>query len=142
MPYQPDHDEVREPASYRCTLDGERHPVVIAHLLPGDVLTVTSPDGTREIKADGDFSWIAFHCDPPVPRTGRYLGAVRLAQNTLLRKRRVVTLATRAIRRGGVAVLEYGQLQTYPERTERGPVAFELVEALHLASAASDRNGI
>jgi hypothetical protein len=117
-------------AAYRCVLDGARFPVVIAHLLPGDSLTVTSPDRTRVIPADpaGEFTWIAFHCDDPMPRTGRYLSGLRLAQNTPLRMRRVITLAVRAIRRGGAAVVEYGQVQTYPERTERGPVAFELAE--------------
>ena len=116
--------------AYYCTLDGARFPVVIAHLLPGDTLTVASPDRTRVIPADpaGEFTWIAFHCDDPCPRTCRYLSALRLAQNTPLRMRRVVTLATRAIRRGGAAVVEYGQVQTYPERTERGPVGFELAE--------------
>lgn len=115
-------------AAYRCVLDGVRYPVVIAHLLPGDTLTVTSPDGTRVIPADpaGEFTWIAFHCDDPLPRTCRYLAALRLAQNTPLRMRLVITLATRAIRRGGAAVIEYGDVQTYPERTERGPIAFEL----------------
>lgn len=115
------------PATYRACLDGERYPVVIAHLLPGETLTVTSPDGGHTLIGDGEFPWIAFHCDDPCPRTARYLTELRLAQNTPLRKRRTVTLALRAIRKGGAAVLEYGQLQTYPERTERGPVAFAVI---------------
>lgn len=124
-------------AAYRCTLDGARFPVVIAHLLPGDTLTVAAPDRTREIPGDsaGEFAWIAFHCDDPMPRTGRYLCALKLAQNTPLRMRRPITLATRAIRRGGAAVVEYGEVQTYPERTERGPVAFELAETCAGAEA-------
>lgn len=115
---------------YRCTLDGARHPMTIAHLLPGDVLVAECPQGTMTIEADpsGDFGWVAVHCDDPCPRYGRHLSALRLAQNTPLRKRRVITLATRALRNGGAAVVEYGDLQTYPERTEPGPVAFQLVE--------------
>lgn len=114
--------------AYRCTLDGARYPMAIAHLLPGDVLVAECPQGTLTIEADpmGEFGWVAVHCDGPGPRTGRYLSALRLAQNTLLRKRRIITLATRALRPGGAAVIEYGDLQTYPERTERGPVGFEL----------------
>ena len=119
--------------AYRCTLDGARFPMAIAHLLPGDVLIAECPGGTLTMEADpsGDFGWVAVHCDDPGPRTGRYWSALRLAQNTLLRKRRVVTLATRAIRSGGAAVIEYGDLQTYPERTEPGPVAFELAETVN-----------
>lgn len=116
--------------AYRCTLDGDRYPMAIAHLLPGDVLMAECPQGTLTVEADplGEFGWVAVHCDDPGVRTGRYLSGLRLAQNTPLRKRRVITLATRALRTGGAAVIEYGQIQTYPERTELGPVAFELVE--------------
>lgn len=116
--------------TYRCTLDGARFPMAVAHLLPGDSLKAECPQGTLTIEADpsGDFAWIAVHCDDPGVRTGRYLSALRLAQNTLLRKRRVITLAVRALRAGGAAVIEYGELQTYPERTEPGPAAFALVE--------------
>lgn len=116
--------------TYRCTLDGDRHPMAIAHLLPGDVLIAECPQGTLTMEADpmGEFGWVAVHCDDPCPRTGRHSSGLRLAQNTLLRKRRVITLATRAIRTGGAAVIEYGDLQTYPERTEAGPVAFHLVD--------------
>jgi hypothetical protein len=116
--------------AYRCVLDGERHPVVVAHLLPGDLLTVESPGGTLTTEADplGEYGWFAFHCDSPCPRTGRYLTELGLAKNTVPRKRRVVTLALRAIRKGGAAVLEYGQLQTYPERTELGAINFTLVK--------------
>jgi hypothetical protein len=113
---------------YSCALDGARYPMAIAHLLPGDVLVAECPGGTLTIEADpdGEFGWVAVHCDDPGPRTGRYLSALRLAQNTLLRKRRVITLAVRALRASGAAVIEYGELQTYPERTELGPVGFVL----------------
>lgn len=116
--------------TYRCTLDGARHSMAIAHLLPGDALIAECPQGTLTMEADplGEFGWVAVHCDDPGPRTGRYMAALRLAQNMPLRKRRVITLATRALRAGGAAVIEYGELQTYPERTEPGPVGFELVE--------------
>ena len=116
--------------AYHCTLDGARLPAAIARLLPGDVLVAECPQGTMTVEADpaGEFGWVAVHCDDPGPRTGRYLSELRLAQNTLLRKRRTVTLALREIRSGGAAVLEYGQLQTYPERTELGPVAYMLVD--------------
>jgi hypothetical protein len=116
--------------TYRCTLDGVRHPMAIAHLLPGDVLVAECPQGTMTMESDpsGDFGWVTVYCDDPCPRTGRYFNALRLAQNTPLRMRRVITLATRALRDGGAAVIEYGELQTYPERTEPGPIAFRLVE--------------
>lgn len=128
---------------YHATLDPARYPVVIAHLLPDDVLTVAWPDGVREIPGDpaGEFTWIAFHVDDPCPRICRYLAALRLAQNTPLRMRRPVTLAVRAIRAGGAAVIEYGDAQTYWDRTERGPVRFEVVEACELAAATSHSAG-
>lgn len=124
-------------AVYRCVLDGARFPMAVAHLLPGDVLRAECPQGTLTIEADpsGEFGWVAVHCDDPGPRTGRFWSGLRLAQNTLLRKRRVITLATRALRDGGAAVVEYGEVKTYPERTEPGPVGFALVEAYELEGA-------
>ena len=96
-----------------------------------------------EIPGDpaGEFTWIAFHVDDPCPRICRYLAALRIAQNTPLRMRRPVTLAVRAIRAGGAAVIEYGDAQTYWDRTERGPVRFEVVEACELAAATSHSAG-
>jgi len=118
-------------AAYRCTLDGARHPMAVAHLLPGDVLIADCPQGalTMEADPDGEFGWVTVYCDDPCLRKGRYWSALKLAQNTPVRMRRAITLATRALRDGGAVVVEYGQVQTYPERTERGPVEFELVHA-------------
>lgn len=115
---------------YRVSLDLKQHPVAIAHLLPGDTLTVQCPGYTRTVEPypTGEFTWIIFHCDAPGPRTGYYLGPHRLALGFRVRKRHLVTRALREIRKGGVARLEYGPVQITPALTERGPVAFTVID--------------
>ncbi|WP_063044996.1 hypothetical protein [Nocardia pseudovaccinii] len=114
--------------SYQATLPGSRSAFLIAHLLPGDTLTVQTSLGERRYddRDDPPGSWLTLYDDEDGLREMRFGTESRAAGNTTKRLREPVSRAARDIRSGGVAIVHREQ-RTYYTSTEWQPTTHELV---------------
>lgn len=97
----------------------------VAHLRPGDVLTVEHALGSRTLRAE-DGEWLHVYDDDAGFRWVVSLSAHRLALNTRPRLRGPILAATRTVRDGGVARVRW-EPYNYYGRTEWAPVGHVLL---------------